>query len=508
MESDRNNGEGRALDVSGAAPKLPRAVVGIGASAGGLAALEQFFTHLPMDTGMSYVVVTHLDPGHRSMMPEILQRFTAMPVVRIRDGSKIKTNVVHVTPPGFFLSISGTTLSLYDIGRTKRPRMVIDRFLRDLADAQDSKAIAVILSGAGSDGTLGIRALKERLGTVLAQEPTSAEFAGMPRSAITSGVVDYVAPPGELPRLLADYSKHIVKIPPAHVPLPEESRLPLLRIFKLIRSRTGLDFTPYNRSTIHRRIRRRMGLHRMASIEEYTAYLETSPADIEVLARDLLTDGSRFFRDPGVWEVLRRDTIPGLLRSRPGEIRAWVPGCSTGEEAYSLAMLVTESRDAFKESSGLNLRIYATDVNPDAVEAAREGSYPFNIEADVAPERLERFFIKEDRNYRVRPHVRSTIIFSRHNLLEDPPFIRMDLISCRNLLTYFSLETQQAMIPLFHRALNPDGVLVLGAAESLPIGEDELFLADNPAQGIYRRQNPVAVETGQIASSSLPPGPG
>ncbi|HZD43197.1 MAG TPA: CheR family methyltransferase, partial [Methanomicrobiales archaeon] len=405
---------------------------------------------------------------------------------------QISPNSVYVIPPGFYLSIADSTLFLYQIPMTRpRPWMTIDRFFRDLAETQDARAIAIILSGTDHDGTLGLRSMKENLGTVMVQEPRSAEFSGMPQSAIATGLVDYIAPAGDLPRLLTGYGEFIGKIPAAKMPTPEANQPALFRIFSLIRSRTGLDFTSYDRTMADRRIHRRMGVHHVTSMEQYIEDLETNPAEIEALARELLTGGSRFFRNPEVWEALKGETLPRILQSREEvrEVLAWVVGCFTGEEAYSLAILFEEVREDLDMGREIGIRILATDANPDVIEAARAGRYPSSIEEDVSPERLDSFFIKEDGTYTVRPEIRDLVMFSRHNVLTDPPFLHMDLISCRNLLIYFSHETQKNLMPVFYRALNRDGALVLGITEPLPTGGDELFQAEDALLKIYRRRN-------------------
>ncbi|HWQ18736.1 MAG TPA: CheR family methyltransferase [Methanotrichaceae archaeon] len=451
----------------------PLAVVGIGASAGGLEALEEFFSHMPPDSGMAFAVVQHQDPTQASLLPEILQRYTQMPVVEITEGGvKAQPNIVYTKPSDFDLAIvQGSFTLLKPVAEAKgRGKMSIDIFFRHLADDQDGKAVCIVLSGMGHDGTLGIRALKERMGMAMAQEPTTAKFGDMPQSAIATGLVDYVAPAGDLPGMLIDYVRtrsllSQARIPHVQDPIPESA---LARIFAMIRSRTGQDFSQYKRSTIMRRTERRMGLHQITRLEDYIRYLSENPQETEILAKEMLIGVTQFFRDPMAWERLKGSLLE-LIRSKPGGsmLRVWVVGCSTGEEAYSMAMLLQECLDTLRRTGEIQFQIFATDTDADAIDLARVGRYPANIEVDVSPALLERFFIKEDGTYQVSQALRETVIFATHNVIRDPPFSRLDVLSCRNLLIYLSPEMQKRLISLFHYALNPDGILFLGTAESI-----------------------------------------
>ena len=468
--------------------KRPLAIVGIGASAGGLEAFEQFFKNMPPDAGIAFVLITHMDPAQKGLLPEILQRFTRMPVRETEDGMKIEANTVYVKPAQADLTIFHGTIGHLEPVRTHGLRMPIDSFFRHLAEDQEGRAVGIVLSGTGSDGTLGVRAIKERAGMVMAEEPSSAQFSGMPRSAIATGLVDYSAPPDELPELLIRYVMFSVKVPTGKTLTTARVEADLQRIFSLIRLRSGQDFSRYKRNTVRRRIERRMALHHVPSIGEYVTFLHENPQEIDVLARELLIGVTRFFRDPDAWVVLEEEICRGLIPARPegGTIRVWSVGCSTGEEAYSLAILLRECLDALERPD--TILVFATDVDAKAIGVARRGSYPANIAADVTPERLKRFFVKEDDTYRVQKEIRESVVFATQNVLSDPPFTHLDILSCRNLLIYLSAELQKQLIPLFQYALNPGGILFLGTAESIS-GFDGLFkMVDNKWKIFQRRE--------------------
>jgi two-component system CheB/CheR fusion protein len=475
------------------APGAPRAIVGIGASAGGLEALEEFFTHMPADTGMAFVLVTHMDPSHKGMLPELIQRVTAMPVTWAEDGTAVRPNAVYVKPANADLSILHGTLALLEPVATRTSRTPIDLFFRHLAEDQDGKAVGIVLSGMGQDGTQGIRAIKERTGTVLVQEPSSAPYGSMPENAIATGLADYVAPATELPHLLLTYirSADTIAREPA---VPTETAVSgLQKIFILIRTRTGQDFSMYKQSTIRRRIERRMGLHQLTRIEDYARYLQENPQEIDILAKELLIGVTRFFRDPEAWGVLQEKAIHELVRSAPERsvIRVWVAGCSTGEEAYTMAIVLRECLGNLNRYGEIRYQIFATDLDPEAIEVARQGRYVASIAADVSSERLERYFVKEDEHYRIRQEIRETIVFARQNLITSPPFIHLDILCCRNLLIYLSGELQEKLIPVFHYALKPGGVLFLGPAETIG-GYGELFKTIDGRQKIFRRREASA----------------
>ncbi len=471
----------------------PRAIVGIGASAGGLQALEQFFTHMPPDTGMAFVLVTHMDPEHKGMLPELIQRATEMPVIWAEDGMAVRPNSVYVKPANADLAILHGSLTLLEPVATRTSRTPIDLFFRHLADDQDGKAVGIVLSGMGHDGTLGIRAIKERMGTVLVQEPHSAQYGSMPENAIATGLADYAAPVEELPDLLIKFvhsADTIAGRPGVSTKTMEDS---LKKVFVIIRSRTGQDFSMYKRSTIQRRIERRMGLHQLTRIEDYVRYLRENPTEIEIIAKELLIGVTRFFRDPEAWEAFREKAIRSIAESAPegGVIRVWVPGCSTGEEAYSIAMVLHECLETLNRHGEVKYQIFATDLDQEAIEIARRGRYIAAIAADVSPKRLERFFDNEGDHYRIRQEIRENVIFARQNLIADPPFTHLDILSCRNLLIYLAPELQKKLIPLFHYTLKPGGTLFLGTAETIG-SYGELFRTVDSRWKIYRRRETSA----------------
>lgn len=469
-------------------------IVGIGASAGGLEALEQFFSHVPKDCGMAFVVIQHLDPDHKGMMPELLQRITPMTVTQARPRMKVMPNCVYVIPPNKDLSILHGTLSLLDPVAQRGLRLPIDFFFRTLADDRGDQSIGVILSGMGSDGTLGLRAIKEKVGLVLVQEPASAKFDAMPRSAIDAGLADIIATPAELPGKIIEYVRHAsrrMSLVSAQEHLPHKSALD--KIFILLRAHTGHDFSLYKKSTVYRRIERRRGLHQIERIDHYVKYLRENPQELELLFKELLIGVTNFFRDPEAWAYLQEHVLPQTLKSQPNGrvMRAWVIGCSTGEEAYSLAIVFREALERLRETNKgmrkqVTLQIFATDLDQDAIDKARSGRYPANIAADVSPERLARFFVEEDGGYRVRKSIREMVVFAPQNVVMDPPFTKLDILTCRNLLIYLDMELQKKLLPLFHYCLNPEGVLFLGSAESIG-NYTELFSPLEAKARLYRR---------------------
>ncbi|MFZ2170320.1 MAG: chemotaxis protein CheB [Methylococcaceae bacterium] len=449
-------------------------IIGIGASAGGLEALDVFLSHVPLASGLSFVVIQHLDPTHKGIMPELLQRITPMKVAQADNHMQVKADCVYVIPPNKDLSILHGKLYLLDPVASRGLRLPIDFFFRALADDQHERAIGVILSGMGSDGTLGLRAIKENAGLALAQEPASAKFDAMPRSAIDAGLADIVAPPQELPQRIVDYINHAPRGVPANSDHPEpilplKSQSALEQIIILLRTRTGNDFSLYKKNTIYRRIERRMGLHKIEAITGYVRYLREAPQELDLLFKELLIGVTNFFRDPPVWENFASKAIPALLDRFPAgkSLRAWVPACSTGEEAYSLAIVFKEALEQRKSQSGFSLQIFATDLDQDAIGKARLGFYPANINADVSDERLSRFFIEEDGGYRMHKSIREMVIFAPQNIIMDPPFTKLDILTCRNLLIYLGPELQSKLIPLFHYALTSHGILLLGNAETI-----------------------------------------
>jgi two-component system CheB/CheR fusion protein len=475
-------------------------IVGMGGSAGGLEAFAQFFSHLPPDTGLAFVLVPHLEPTHKGMMPELLGRHTKMKVIEGEDGMEVQPNHVYVIPPNADLAILHGRLQVLEPAAPRGLRMPIDFFFRQLAADQKEKAICIILSGMGSDGTLGLRAIKEYCGMAMVQDPASAKYDGMPRSAIHTGLVDYVAPAEELPVKLSQYVNHTPQ-PPEDRDLHEgESSAALQKVFVLLRAHTGNDFSCYKNNTISRRIERRMSVHQFDSLPRYVRFLQENPQEIELLYKELLIGVTNFFRDPGLFEFLKEKAVPGLLqeRSKDGVLRVWNPGCSTGEETYSLAMTFMEcleaQRNSFRSSGGdqrdefrWTVQIFATDIDHDAIEKARQGTFSASIAADLSAQRLARFFLREGENYRIKKEVRDLVVFSPQNILVDPPFTKLDILCCRNLLIYINAQTQKKLLPLMHYALAPGGLLVLGTAESIA-GMDHLFAPLDPKWKVFQRR--------------------
>lgn len=474
-------------------------IVGIGASAGGLEALEQFLARVPPGSGMAFVIVQHLDPTRKGIMPELLQRATGMKVIQVKNRTPVREDCVYVIPPNKDMSILHGVLHLLAPASPRGLRLPIDIFLRSLALDQQERSVGVILSGMGSDGTLGLRAIKEKAGVALVQEPATAKFDSMPRSAIDAGLADIVAPAGELPGKIFAYLQRKPLIVRTELVLEDKTQSALEKVIVLLRDHTGNDFSLYKRNTLYRRIERRMGIHQITKMARYVRYLQENSQELDLLFKELLIGVTNFFRDPAVWEELRTKVIPALLASRsPGHaLRAWVPGCSTGEEAYTLAMVFREAVEALKPKASFVLQIFATDLDRDAIDKARHGVFPPNITTDVSAERLKRFFTKEDHGYRVRREIREMVIFAPQNIIMDPPFTKLDLLSCRNLLIYLTAEVQKKLMPLFHYSLTPGGLLLLGSAETVGSSTD-LFASVSAKARIFKRtetvQRPVQVE--------------
>ncbi len=484
-------------------------IVGIGASAGGLEAFEQFLKGVPEGSGMAFVIVQHLDPTQPGMLPELLQRATSMPVLQVTDGMPVQPDSVYVIPPGHDLSLLHRVLHLLEPLAPRGLRLPIDLFFRSLADDLQEQSIGVILSGMGSDGTLGLRAIKEKAGLALVQDPASAKFDGMPKSAVDTGLADIVAPADELAEKILAFVRHLPAAARAE-PVEAPARSALDKVIILIRARTGQDFSLYKKSTISRRIERRMAIHQIGRLPAYVRFLQENPGELDLLFKELLIGVTSFFRDPAVWEALRDRVLPELLAAAPdgATLRAWVAGCSTGEEAYSLAIVFKEALAKLSPPKRCTLQCYATDLDRDAIERARAGFYPENIVADVSEERQDRFFVKEENGYRVKKEVREMVVFAPQNLIMDPPFTRLDLLSCRNLLIYLEPEIQRKLLPLFHYALSPGGVLVLGTAESIG-GFTGLFSPIDARLRLYRRTEPALPATPiEFPTVFFPPEPG
>lgn len=441
---------------------------------------------------MAYVVVQHLNPTLKGALPELLQRATEMEVFEATDRMQVKPNCVYVIPPNKDLSILHGVLYLFEPKEARGLRLPIDYFLRSLAEDLRESSVGVILSGMGSDGTIGLRAIKEQGGLALVQEPASAKFDSMPRSAIAEGLADIVAPVEELPGKILDYLLHTSKVLKRESQGEVKDRTSLEKILVMLRSKTGHDFAQYKHNTLCRRIERRMGIHQIDRTDEYLRFLQTNPQELELLFKELLIGVTSFFRDPAAWEQLQGEIIPALLESRPagGTLRAWSVGCSTGEEAYSLAMVFKEALEQVRPAVHFKLQIFATDLDRDAIDKARQAVYPANIVADVSPERLRRFFVQEATGYRVGKEIREMVTFATHNIIMDPPFTRLDILICRNLLIYLRAEVQKKVLPLFHYSLNPGGIMFLGCAETAD-SFSELFQPLNLKLRLFRRRESV-----------------
>ena len=463
-------------------------VVGLGASAGGLEAVRKLLATLPARTGMAFVLIQHLDPTHKSMLVDLLSRDTAMDVLQAADGMSIRPDCLYVIPPQADLSVHSGVFRLAQLTARRGAHLPFDFFLRSLADSYGESAVCVILSGAGADGSVGLRAVSGRGGLVIAQDPSEATFDGMPRSAIATGAVDLVLPTQKIPRALMRHRRHPhLGGTRKRMPPDDQADNSLTVIIELLRSRSSQDFAGYRQATVVRRIQRRMDL---AGIKEVDAYIKTLRRDgreIDLLAKDLLIHVTRFFRDPAALAALAKVVIPEMVRRHhpvDQPIRIWVPGCSTGEEAYSLAMLFMEELASAAQNS--KLLIFASDLSPDVVARGRNGLFPEAIKTDVSAERLARFFTREDQGYRVRRELRDSIVFTVQDLLTDPPFSCLDFISCRNLLIYLQPEEQERVLSLFHFALRKNGVLSLGTSETVGKLTDRFEQVPNTVQ-VYRR---------------------
>lgn len=479
-------------------------IVGIGASAGGLEAIEQFLTNASADCNMAFVVVQHLDPTHKDIMCELLQRVTHLKVKQITDRTVVKPNHVYVIPPNHDLSILNGMLLLFARVEHQGLHLPIDYFFRALAADKKDQSIGVILSGMGSDGTLGLRMIKDHAGAVFVQSPDSAKFDGMPSSAINAGLADVVAPAEELIGKIVNYVNH--------VPLQLGKNIQqnsIEKVLAVLRSHTGHDFSYYKKTTIYRRIGRRMALHQLTNIDDYVNYLRSNPQESDILFKELLIGVTSFFRDAKVWEQLKTELIYSLLSRYPegGTLRAWVPACSTGEEAYTLAIVFKEALKQFNSPKHFTLQIFATDLDNEAVSKARTAVYPYNISDYVSSILLDRYFVKIEQGYQVDTVVRDMVIFSQQNLVMDPPFTKLDIISCRNLLIYLAPDLQKKLIPLFHYSLNPSGLLVLGLSETIgnnatlftPLkGKQRIFQRCDTVQPINIMAFPTHAEAGDL----------
>jgi len=470
-------------------------IVGIGASAGGLEALEVFFRHMPVDSGMAFVVVSHQPTGRTSLLPSLLRPCTGMQLHEAADGMQVEPNHVYLAQAGKNLALLNGALHLMEPDQRDRVPLPIDYFFRSLGDDQKHKAIGIILSGTGTDGTLGLKAIKGESGMTMAQEVESAKYGGMPRSAIAAGAIDVIRPVTEMPEQLIAYARGLFKAPPLSDLAPMElDRAEILhKIFVLLRDRSGCDFSLYKANTSRRRIERRMNVHQIDDLNQYLRFVQANPEELDTLFHELLIGVTSFFRDHQAFEVFAQKGLPLLFDHKPegASVRIWVAGCSTGEEAYSLAMLLREYLTEAKIRR--RVEIFATDVDPQAIEIARAGLYPAGISGDVTPARLQRFFTKEDSWYRVKKEIRDLVVFAAHNLLTDPPFTKMDLLSCRNVMIYLEPKAQQKLLATFHYALKPNGLLWLGSSETTGGFEERFKSIDKKWKLFTRNETPSSL---------------
>ena len=487
-------------------PPPPRStdflIAGVGASAGGVEAFTELLTNLPANTGMAFVLIQHLDPKHESLLSALLAKKSAMPVLEVTKGMRLQPNHVYVIPPNATMTVSDHSLQLEKRIETGGTPMPVDLFMRSLAEQQGNRAVGIILSGLGSDGTLGMSEIQAHGGVTFAQDESSAKYDSMPRSVIEAGCADYVLAPKNIARELVRIAAHPYTAHPH--PKHEAGDVPvegngLGTIFQLLRRSTGLDFTHYRQSTILRRVQRRMVVHKIDNVDQYVRFLQVNPAEIKSLYQDMLINVTSFFRNPGLFDAIRAEVFPEILKGSAADrtIRIWTPACSSGEETYSIAITLLEY---LGDSAAVNsIQFFGTDVSENNVARARGGVYPDNIQGDVSPDRLRRFFTKIDGGYRISKVIRDMCIFAQHNILSDPPFSQMDLICCRNLLIYLEPILQAKVISLFHYAIRPEGFLALGASEGIGSASN-LFTVVDRVQKIFSRKT-TAVR--QVVSFSL-----
>ncbi|MDQ6620343.1 MAG: histidine kinase, partial [Pseudomonadota bacterium] len=469
-------------------------VVGIGASAGGVDALQALFAHVPPDSGMAFVVVLHLSPTYESELTQILQRGCPIPVEQVRKAVRVQPNHVYVLAPNCSMTFSGDSLAVSPIASFEERRAPIDIFFRTLADSLHARAASVVLSGTGADGSMGMKRIKESGGICLVQDPAQAQYDDMPRHCIATNLVDYILPVEDIPARLVAYVEQLkaLDLPAsdaraAEVSLAESHEEALRSVVTTLRVRSGHDFGNYKRSTLLRRIARRTSVRALPDLPSYAEFLRDHPEEAQPLLKDLLISVTNFFRDAEAWKVFEREVIPRLFADKGGEdhVRVWVAGCATGEEAYSIAMLLCERAAQLTQQP--SIQVFATDIDEDALAYAREGTYTINDAADVSPERLRRFFNKKGDAYSVRRELRELVLFANHNLLKDPPFSHLDLASCRNLLIYFNRTGQRRALEVFHYALEPGGYLLLGRSESVEDSGD-LYVETGSGQQTFQRR--------------------
>ena len=473
-------------------PKKDFLTVGIGASAGGVQALKDFFAKMPADSGMAFVVVLHLSQTHESNLAGILQRVTKMPVIRVTEATKIEPNHVYVIPPAQQLEMVDSVVRLTKPQRIRGQRVAIDRFFRTLAESYRESAVGIVLSGAGEDGTLGIKKIKEYNGFTIVQKPEDAEFPEMPLSAIRTGILDCVLPVERMPEKLLSLRQstedlNLTDNDDAALSPDLKDAAAFRDVLAILRVRTRHDFSNYKQATLLRRTARHLQIHEIEDLPAYVKFLRENTGEADFLLKNLLINVTTFFRDKEVWEVLEADVIPRLFAGKTADdaIRVWIAGCASGEEAYSVAILLHEYGSKFEDSP--KIQIFASDVDDEAIAQAREGFYPEGIVNDVAPNRLKRYFTKEGKNYRVKKELREMILFAPHNILSDPPFSKLDLVTCRNLMIYLNRDAQERLMQLFHFALRPDGILFVGASETADMSP-LLFSALDKKRRIYLRR--------------------
>jgi two-component system CheB/CheR fusion protein len=502
MKNTGGNGEGVQQEVSElAAQQTAKSnqkhffpIVTLGGSAGSFHSFEKFLTHTPVDTGFAFVIIMHLDPRKNMEVAHMLQSYTSMSVVEAEDGIEVLPNHVYVIPPDKDMGIHNGNLLLFKASRTRGAHMAIDYFLQTLAEDQWNYAVAIIFSGMGADGETGVRMIKEKLGMAMAQDPETAEYKSMPEASIKTGLVDYILPPEGMPAKLIQYLNHPAMREPDFEDEVNErnNQSQLQKILMLLRSHTGHDFTLYKKNTITRRIERRIAFHQLPDYLHYVNYMREHPHEIEVLFKELLIGVTKFFRDSQAFEVMKNALYAKLVKKTEDEsIRIWIAGCSKGEEAYSLAILLTEYLSVLKTKRLPKVQIFATDLDPQAIEHARTGFYFSNIISELSPDRLERFFVKKANGYVVKKEVREMIVFAQHNLIKDAPFTKLDLLCCRNVMIYLTADLQRKLLPVFHYSLNNKGLLFLGPAESVGIYTDAFNIIDSKWK-LYERKDGVS----------------
>ena len=472
-------------------------IVGIGASAGGIQALQEFFKRVPVDSGIAYVVILHLSPDHDSQLASILQRETKIPVTKVSERVYIKPNHIYVVPPNQHLTIENSFIAISNNILMEERLAPVDIFFRTLADEHGPRSIAVILSGTGANGSMGLKRIKERGGACFVQNPREAEFNEMPRNAIATEMVDEVLPVSDIPAKIISYKTSLgtVEITDDGSKQPEEEQEALREIFTQLRVRTGNDFSNYKRPTLFRRIERRINIRNLSGLPAYAKFLQDNPEEPAALLKDLLISVTNFFRDKKPFGIIEQEVLPLIFKGKTNEdrVRIWVAGCATGEEAYSIAMLCAEN--TLDDVDSPKVQIFATDIDESAIAQAREGLYTLNDTADVSPERLRRFFNKEGDRFRIRREVREMIMFASHNFLKDPPFSKLDMVTCRNVMIYLNQTAQERVMETFHFALNPGCYLFLGNAESVD-GASNLYTT-------YNRENHI-FQSKQVSLRSYP----